>query len=201
MLFADKKQVEYGLEVSLLKLRKKELDHFVRCCDTLSRPAALLAGFAYTGIAVSVYVPRGTHWLPEVLYYTFTVASMVLLIHVTVRGTMISVLGPTLALRGRDSQATHQAAEQMERLFVGMWTRFIAGSICWIFSTIVRIYVHAPLTLAIVVGCGILLFMLGIWRDFLFVLRKFGVEQVSARVLPLRCHCVLPVPVPARVWR
>lgn len=176
MLLADKRHVQYDLQVNLLGLRQKEIMHFARCCDTLSQPAALLAGFAYVGIAVSVWVPRGTHWLPEVLYYAFTCASMVFLVHVTVRATMIAVLGQTVALRGRDPASAHRAAEEMEFLFVGMWARFALGSFCWIASTFMRVYIQVNLTLAILLMAGITAFMLGIVRDFFTVANRFSIS-------------------------
>lgn len=50
MLFADKRALERQLEVDLIAIRQKELDHYTHCCLTLSAPAALLAGFAYTAL-------------------------------------------------------------------------------------------------------------------------------------------------------
>jgi len=176
MLHANKRYVQLDLKVQLLGLRKKELLHFSNCCRTLGQPAALLAGFAYTGITASVAVPRGTHWLAEVLYYVTDVAAMLLLIHVTVRALMITTLGPTLALRGMDAESTHRATEEMEVLYVGMWVRFMLGSVCWMCSTVLRIFVFTNLILASIVGAGIVCFMVGIVWDMSYIARKFAIS-------------------------
>jgi hypothetical protein len=176
MLEASKGLLVRDLELSLLVLRKRELEHFLRCIETFGNPATLLAGCAFQGISNANLVPRGTHWAPEVLYYVFTTGAMCTLIHVSVRGTMLSILGPTVALRGRNAEAMHRSVLEMERLFLGMWGRFAFGAVCWAIATMLFIYIHAPFILSICMATYILAFCVGIWCDFLGIARRFSVD-------------------------
>ena len=50
MLYADKRALETNLQVSLLKIREKELQFYTQNCIAIGTQAALLSGFAYNGI-------------------------------------------------------------------------------------------------------------------------------------------------------
>ena len=56
MLFADKRALETNLQVSLLKIREKELQFYTQNCIAIGTQAALLSGFAYNGI-IQVDIP------------------------------------------------------------------------------------------------------------------------------------------------
>lgn len=180
MLYADKQQLQRQLEVDLLNLRQKELDHFTTCCLTLSAPAALIAGFAYTGIA-EVTVPEDTHWAVEGLYYALTVAAMLFQISATIRSSLVALVGPALALRGK-AGSMHRSVEAMEPCFRGAWWMFLAGMMCWLLSTLVHLFNQAQhWAIAVVIGAGILLGALAIYRDIVFVGTRFSLplDQVE----------------------
>ena len=62
-------------QVSLLKIREKELQFYTQNCIAIGTQAALLSGFAYNGI-IQVDIPSdSSDWL-KTLYLTVTTAAM-----------------------------------------------------------------------------------------------------------------------------
>lgn len=59
MLYADKRALETNLKVSLLAIREKELNYYSQNCLAVGTQAALLAGFAYSGLT---QVPVAASW-------------------------------------------------------------------------------------------------------------------------------------------
>lgn len=114
MLHADKVMLQRQLEVDLLALRQKELDHFSNCLFTLAGPASLLAGFAYVGTTNQVAIPEGTHWALEALYFGLIAGAMLAEIFATTRATLVALMGRALALRGSGPEAMHRAVQMME---------------------------------------------------------------------------------------
>ena len=47
MLYADKRALETNLQVSLLKIREKELAFYTQNCIAIGTQAALLSGFGF----------------------------------------------------------------------------------------------------------------------------------------------------------
>mmetsp|Transcript_886 Transcript_886/g.2762 ORF Transcript_886/g.2762 Transcript_886/m.2762 type:complete len:459 (+) Transcript_886:90-1466(+) len=180
MLYADKQQLQRQLEVDLLNLRQKELNHFTTCCLTLSAPAALIAGFAYTGIA-EVAVPDETPWFVEGLYYTLTVLAMLFEIAATVRSSLVALVGPALALRGK-AGSMHRSVEAMEPCFREAWRWFLLGMLFWLLSTLVNVFQQAQhWGIATFVGFVILVAAGLIFRDIrdMGVLFNLPVNQVE----------------------
>ena len=63
MLYADKRALETNLQVSLLKIREKELQFYTQNCIAIGTQAALLSGFPYNGI-IQVDIPsESSDWL------------------------------------------------------------------------------------------------------------------------------------------
>lgn len=173
MLFADKQQLQYQLEVDLLALRQKELDHFTTCCLTLASPAALIAGFAYSGIA-EVSIPEDVHWATEGLYYVMTVLAMLFQVAATVRASLVALMGPALALRGK-AGSMHRSVEAMEPCFRGAWRLFLAGMFCIMMSTLINVFQQSQYwASATFVGVGICLATIEIYRDIRYVSKRFN---------------------------
>lgn len=67
-------------QVSLIKIREKELDFYTRNCISIGTQAALLAGFAYAGI-IQVDIPKSAdEWLQSAYLCVTTIAMAVELI-------------------------------------------------------------------------------------------------------------------------
>jgi len=188
MLAADKVLVQRQLEVDLLSLRQKELVHFTNCLNTLAAPAALLAGFAFVGTTGQVEIPDGTHWALEGLYFVITALAMVCEIAATIRATLVSLMGPALALRGRGAPPMHRAVEMMETSFKGAWQSFVAGLRLMIVSVLLFIIMQVEewamalfLGLLVVAGAGFL------WKDTSRLGRTFAIP-VGEFVLGVFAH-------------
>lgn len=136
MLYADKRALETNLQVSLLKIREKELQFYTQVppqpqpqpqpehhhpppspshpprpqnCIAIGTQAALLSGFAYNGI-IQVDIPsEANDWL-KTLYLCVTTAAMGFELIAVLNSTLCSMLGPGLALRGPDG-SMHRAVD------------------------------------------------------------------------------------------
>ena len=107
MLWADKRALETNLKLSLLQIRERELNFYTNNCLAISTQSALLAGFAYAalmpgislgdagGVAAHVYVVK-------LMYLACAVSALGLQLITVVSTTLLSMLGPGLALRGPD---------------------------------------------------------------------------------------------------
>lgn len=111
MLYADKRALETNLKVSLLQIREKELNFYTQNCLAVGTQAALLAGFAYAGLT-QVSVPPEAPYVVKLLYLLFTTAAMSCELIAVLNTTLLSMLGPGLALRGPDG-SMHQAVDGM----------------------------------------------------------------------------------------
>ena len=123
MLFADKRNLETNLQVSLLKIRDKELQFYVGNCiaSTLARPSAttlpcapltavptvltvgtqsaVLAGFAYNGM-IQVDIPDGASEFLQAAWLVTSCCAMGFEMICLVSTSFCVMFGPGLALRG-----------------------------------------------------------------------------------------------------
>lgn len=111
MLHAVKRVIETELKVSVLQIRQRELDFYVQNCLLVNMQATLLFGFSYAGF---ISVPPDAHSKLKLAYILVTTAAMSCEVNAVVNTTLLSVLGPGLALRGKDG-SMHQAIESMMR--------------------------------------------------------------------------------------
>jgi len=132
-------------QVSLLAIRERELDLYTNNCRNIGSQAALLAGFAYgaltyqvvdiSGICTVFKAWEGTASHQECrlsLSYELTIGSyeviaflaMMLNVASAFGATVISMLGPGLALRGQDGamdQAVEGLALEYRTVFLSLW--------------------------------------------------------------------------------
>eukprot|EP00967_Tisochrysis_lutea_P102956 scaffold155241_cov28-Tisochrysis_lutea.AAC.3 len=125
MLYADKRALETNLQVSLLKIREKELQFYTQNCIAIGTQAALLSGFAYNGI-IQVDIPTDqSDWL-KTLYLCVTTAAMGFELIAVLNSTLCSMLGPGLALRGPDG-SMHRAVDGLMLEYRLTFLFFTAG--------------------------------------------------------------------------
>ena len=145
MLWADKRALETNLKLSLLQIRERELNFYTNNCLAISTQSALLAGFAYAalmpgislgdagGVAAHVYAVK-------LMYLTCAVSALGLQLITVVSTTLLSMLGPGLALRGPDG-SMHTAVDGMVdeyrnafyTFLFGMLATLAAGALyCWL---------------------------------------------------------------------
>ena len=111
MLYADKRNLELNLQVALLGIRNKELHFYTENLIAIGTQAALLSGFAYGGIIMSIFKEDANKYLKGAFLCT-AIAAMSLEL-MTVGASMIAAIqGPGLALRGTDG-SMHRAVDGM----------------------------------------------------------------------------------------
>jgi hypothetical protein len=145
MLWADKRALETNLKLSLLQIRERELNFYTNNCMSIATVSSLLAGFAYaalmpgislgdaTGVAAHSYVVR-------LLYLICAISALGFQLITVVSATLLSMLGPGLALRGPDG-SMHTAVDGMVNEYRNAFYTFLFGMIatlaaglfyCWL---------------------------------------------------------------------
>ena len=132
MLFADKRALETNLKVGLLQIREKELNFYTQNCLAVCTQAALLAGFAYSGLT-QVAIPLDSEYVLKLLYLLVTSAAMCLELIAVMSTTLLSMMGPGLALRGPDG-SMHPAVDGMMEEYRSAYLNFLLGLIAFHFS-------------------------------------------------------------------
>ncbi|KAJ1635076.1 hypothetical protein T492DRAFT_968961 [Pavlovales sp. CCMP2436] len=180
MLFADKHALEKQLECDLIGIRKQELDHYVHCCLTLSAPAALLAGFAYTAL-VQVYVPPDSHPATVAIFYVSVIGAMLANVAAVVKVTLLALCAPHLALRGPPGSMT-VAVDKMRPAFYRGLHYFYMGLLCFHISAGVTIWLNSQSdTLVSLLTSALLLLLSGlISLDIRCTIRTFHLPKRHA---------------------
>lgn len=88
-----------------------------------------------------VQVPEDTPWWLHTLFFWLSMLAMVFEIAATIRASLVGLLGPALALRGRPG-SMHHAVETMGPCFMGAWFCFVAGVVFISLSTIVNLFLQ-----------------------------------------------------------
>ena len=164
MLFADKRALETNLKVNLLAIREKELNYYVRSplprtrllrgnslptlpqtqnCLAVGTQAALLAGFAYSGLT-QVAIPHERSYILKLMYLLVTTTAMCFELIAVLNTTLLSMMGPGLALRGPDG-SMHPAVDGMMVEYRTAYYSFVLGLIFFHLSAALfswLIYVH-----------------------------------------------------------
>ena len=140
MLWADKRALETNLKLSLLQIRERELNFHTNNCLAISTQSALLAGFAYAalmpgislgdagGVAAHVYVVK-------LMYLACAVSALGLQLITVVSTTLLSMLGPGLALRGPDG-SMHRAVDGLMLEYRLTFLFFVMGLIAFHLSAL-----------------------------------------------------------------
>lgn len=179
MLHADKAALLNQLEVELIEIRQKELNHYTHCCLTLSAPAALIAGFAYTAL-VQVVMPEDVHPVAEALFYASVIGAMVAEVAAVVKVTLVALCAPHLALRG-PSGSMHTAVDAMRPAFFQGMQYFWVGLACVHVSGGVVVFLSAQHRLVPFLACAFLLITTAvITYDIRSTIRTFHVPKRSA---------------------
>jgi hypothetical protein len=132
MLYADKRALETNLKVNLLAIREKELNYYAQNCAAVGTQAALLAGFAYSGLT-QVAVPLDSQYILKLSYLLVTATAMCLELIAVMNTTLLSMMGPGLALRGPDG-SMHPAVDGMMEEYRAAYLNFLLGLIFFHFS-------------------------------------------------------------------
>eukprot|EP00302_Diacronema_sp_CCMP2436_P009538 CAMPEP_0179885532 /NCGR_PEP_ID=MMETSP0982-20121206/30334_1 /TAXON_ID=483367 /ORGANISM="non described non described, Strain CCMP 2436" /LENGTH=266 /DNA_ID=CAMNT_0021781125 /DNA_START=472 /DNA_END=1269 /DNA_ORIENTATION=+ len=148
MLYADKRALENNLQVSLIRIREKELDFYAKNCTAIGTQAALLSGFAYSsilGMSFSDDVPIGL----QLLYTAITAIAMTVELIALFNSTLCAMLGPGLALRGPDG-SMHTAVDGMTIEYRICFLFFVLGVLAFFMSALLYAWIsfHWPIALS-----------------------------------------------------
>jgi len=143
MLYADKRALETNLKVNLLAIREKELNYYTQNCLAVGTQSALLAGFAYSGLT-QVAIPHDRSYPLKLAYLLVTTTAMCFELIAVLNTTLLSMMGPGLALRGPDG-SMHPAVDGMMFEYRTAYYSFVLGLVFFHFSAALfswLIYVH-----------------------------------------------------------
>ena len=101
-------------------------------CLAVGTQAALLAGFAYSGLT-QVAIPPEASYVLKLMYLLVTTTAMCLELIAVMNTTLLSMMGPGLALRGPDG-SMHPAVDGMMVEYKTAYISFVLGLIAFHFS-------------------------------------------------------------------
>jgi len=175
MLFADKRALETNLQVSLLKIREKELQFYTQNCIAIGTQAALLSGFAYNGI-IQVDIPTDSpDWL-KTMYLCVTTAAMGFELIAVLNSTLCSMLGPGLALRGPDG-SMHRAVDGLMLEYRLTFLFFTAGLVAFHVSALLFAWLEFSWPVALAMTLALVLFIYGMYRYWLRIYSRFALSS------------------------
>ena len=100
MIAADLEVLRFQKRKDFTSILEKELDYINRDLIGMAGTAALLAGFAYSGLT-QVAIPVDAEYVLKLLYLLVTTTAMCLELIAVMNCTLLSMMGPGLALRGQ----------------------------------------------------------------------------------------------------
>jgi len=172
MLFADKRALETNLQVSLLKIREKELQFYTQNCIAIGTQAALLSGFAYNGI-IQVDIPEESSDVLKALYLCVTTAAMGFELIAVLNSTLCSMLGPGLALRGPDG-SMHRAVDGLMLEYRLTFVFFTMGLVAFHISALLFAWLEFSWPVALAMTLALVMFIWGMYKYGMRIYRRFA---------------------------
>lgn len=116
-------------------------------CLAVGTQAALLAGFAYSGLT-QVAIPPEAAYVLKLMYLLVTTTAMCLELIAVMNTTLLSMMGPGLALRGPDG-SMHPAVDGMMVEYKTAYISFVLGLVAFhlsaaLFGWLMFSCTHAP---------------------------------------------------------
>ena len=109
MLLADKLDLQNKLKLNMLQIEERELNYYTTNAMTVGTQAALLAGFAFTGVIEAPWDYLSDNNVADwviAMCVCSTLFGMLFQVLAIVKSVQISILGPGLALRGSEGSMT-----------------------------------------------------------------------------------------------
>lgn len=172
MLYADKRALETNLQVSLLKIREKELQFYTQNCIAIGTQAALLSGFAYNGI-IQVDIPEESSDVLKALYLCVTTAAMGFELIAVLNSTLCSMLGPGLALRGPDG-SMHRAVDGLMLEYRLTFVFFTMGLVAFHISALLFAWLEFSWPVALAMTLALIMFIWGMYKYGMRIYRRFA---------------------------
>ena len=165
----------WSLQVSLLKIREKELQFYTQNCIAIGTQAALLSGFAYNGI-IQVDIPSdASDWL-KTCYLCVTTMAMGFELIAVLNSTLCSMLGPGLALRGPDG-SMHRAVDGLMLEYRLTFLFFVMGLIAFHLSALLFAWLEFSWPVALAMTVALVTFIYGMLRYFRRIYKRFSLDR------------------------
>ena len=139
MLIASKNNLETNLRVKIMQLRGRELDYFLRNAYNVGNLAALLVGFAQSGLVYTKYIDNDLCGLGELLcselIYPISIAiALGFSISAVWGSVLLSTHAPRVAIHGEHSEAYSRCVDAMEKEFHLILQQLTLGVVAFCFS-------------------------------------------------------------------
>ena len=161
-------------QVSLLKIREKELQFYTQNCIAIGTQAALLSGFAYNGI-IQVDIPEESSDVLKALYLCVTTAAMGFELIAVLNSTLCSMLGPGLALRGPDG-SMHRAVDGLMLEYRLTFVFFSMGLVAFHLSALIFAWLEFSMPVALAMTMALLMFVYGMFRYAVRIYMRFALS-------------------------
>jgi len=188
MLCAQKQALENSLRQRLVSIRERELEYYTKNCRMLGEVAALVAGFAYSGIRYHYLLERQHSWmvqdgdaLEEVIFLSILTLCLGTGLQTVLIAMLVAMLGPSLALRGPDG-SLHDAVSGMQVWNSLMLALFVASLVMLQMGALSFTFGHAQMGVYCrsILSATILLTIFLTFRYARIVVRKFRLPQANA---------------------
>lgn len=146
MLQLTKNQLVTDAAKNQIEVRQMEVDWYCSTYSSMSYNAALLAGFAFSGLTTDL--PEGVDYLREFTYMFLLSTTMGMMVCTVILSTFLSVWAPSLALRGKNGTADlHKAIYCLHGYQKWVFGYFVLGWVLVFLSSIVQVWIyHSPQT-------------------------------------------------------
>ncbi|CAE7552949.1 unnamed protein product [Symbiodinium microadriaticum] len=116
MIVADRNMLKASLAKGVLEIQLTLIQLYTSNLNAIGTQAALVAGFAFTGIAETIY-PQGefVDGILEYFYYFFITTTLVSGLFAVSQSTIVTLYGPAMALSGETPEAVTTSVSNMRR--------------------------------------------------------------------------------------
>eukprot|EP00930_Biecheleria_cincta_P087776 TRINITY_DN77008_c0_g1_i1.p1 TRINITY_DN77008_c0_g1~~TRINITY_DN77008_c0_g1_i1.p1 ORF type:complete len:224 (+),score=36.01 TRINITY_DN77008_c0_g1_i1:46-717(+) len=161
MLQISKNEAVANVVLQQAEIRQRELEWYFRNYDTMAVQAAIFAAFAFDQLTKPL--PHGTHFLAEFIYLALTASTLGFQLCVVTSCTFCCIFGKGLALRGPlGIRSIHMAIENLHREQKLIFTQFLLGTLGYLMSHILEIWIHFKPRVAVAVTIPLAIFILAI---------------------------------------
>lgn len=149
----------------------------IQNCSAVGLASALLAGFSWAGLT-QVAMRLDLYYITKLSYLSVTLVSMCLEITALMTTTLLSMLGPGLALRGPDG-ATHPAVDGMIEEYQFAYLNFVLGLVCFHLSAAIFPWLQEPSIVSIFVSCVTFISLFLLFRFASRVHARFRLDEAD----------------------
>ena len=184
MLQAQKNALRATLTENVLQLQERELTYFYNNFSNIANMAAIIGGFAFSGLCISTTY---TGWLAGLdvvtrtivvdLFYTFASLSIGFCLLTCIVCTALNVRGPGLALRGPEG-SLKRAVDTMRKFQKHVNTMIALGIVCFHLTAMTYAWTMLSKLQTVVTVTGVLFaFLAGMASYVVVIWHELRIDQ------------------------